>query len=49
VDVRKSYDTVKGQLTGISMKILNRSLVAGGGYVGLPTAAPAADNTQQGN
>jgi hypothetical protein len=46
VDVRKSYDTVKGQLTGISMEIANRSLSAGGGYVSLDGPAPAADKRQ---
>lgn len=46
VDVRKSYDTVKGQLTSISMEIANRSVIAGGGYVGLDNttvAAPSAN------
>jgi hypothetical protein len=49
VDVRKEYDTVKNQLTSMSMEIQNRSLSAGGGYVDLPNAAVATDNTQQGN
>lgn len=46
VDVRKSYDTVKGQLTSISMEIANRSVIAGGGYVGLDntTNAPPSDS-----
>jgi Transglutaminase-like superfamily len=46
VDVRKSYDTVKGQLTSISMEIANRSTIAGGGYVGLDntTVAAPSDN-----
>jgi len=41
VDVRKSYDTTNGQLTGISMSILNRSLSAGGGYVDTSSPAPS--------
>jgi hypothetical protein len=47
VDVRKSYDTVKGQLTGISMEIANRSMSAGGGYVGLDSPAPTAKAATQ--
>lgn len=50
VDIRKQYDTPTGRLTSMSMEILNRSLAAGGGYVGLDGPAPEADNnTHQGN
>lgn len=41
VDVRKSYDATNGQLTGISMSILNRSLSAGGGYVDTSSPVPS--------
>lgn len=43
VDIRKYYDAPSGRLGGLSFQIANRSLVAGGGYVGLDTPAPAAD------
>lgn len=50
VDVRKQYQSADGRLTSMSMEIANRSLTAGGGYVGLDSSAPAADpNTPQGN
>jgi hypothetical protein len=49
VDIRKGYTASDNRLSSLSFEIANRSLTAGGGYVGLPTAAPAADNTQQGN
>lgn len=50
VDVRKQYKSADGRLTSMSMEIANRSLTAGGGYVGLDSSAPAADpNTPQGN
>ncbi|MBT0960256.1 transglutaminase-like domain-containing protein [Denitromonas iodatirespirans] len=49
VMIRKRYDAASNDLVSMSMEIANRSLSAGGGYVGLPGAAAAADNTKQGN
>jgi hypothetical protein len=49
VDIRKGYTAPDNRLSSLSFEIANRSLTAGGGYVGLPDAAAAADNTQQGN
>ena len=50
VDIRKSYATAGNKLNSISMEIANRSLTAGGGYVGLDSPAPATTkNNQQGN
>ena len=46
VDVRKTYDTVKGELIDISMEIANGSLIAGGGYVGLDSGSTTADKRQ---
>lgn len=43
VDIRKSYTTSTGRLGSLSFEIINRSLVAGGGYVGLDSPALAAD------
>ncbi|MDA8259289.1 MAG: transglutaminase-like domain-containing protein [Betaproteobacteria bacterium] len=54
VDIRKGYTASDNRLSSLSFEIANRSLTAGGGYVGLPSAAPAAtqaatQNTKQGN
>lgn len=55
VDIRKGYTTSTGRLGSLSFEIANRSLTAGGGYVGLDTPAYATDqnaaykNTVQGN
>lgn len=50
VNIRKGYATAGDKLNSMSMEIANRSLTAGGGYVGLDSPAPAAaKNTQQGN
>lgn len=46
VDIRKGYTTASGRLSSLSFEIANRGLAAGGGYVGLPSAAPAADRRQ---
>lgn len=35
VDIRKGYTTSNNRLTSMSMEILNKSLSAGGGYIGL--------------
>jgi hypothetical protein len=43
VDIRKSYTSSNNSLSSISFEIANRSLVAGGGYVGLNTPALIAD------
>ena len=45
VDVRKGYTNPGDRLTSISMEIANRSVIAGGGYVGLDSPAPTADKT----
>jgi hypothetical protein len=45
VDIRKSYDTASNKLTSMSMEIANKSLVAGGGYVGLDVTS-ATDKQQ---
>lgn len=42
VDIRKGYITSTGHLSRQSFEIANRSLTAGGGYVGLDSPAPAA-------
>jgi transglutaminase-like putative cysteine protease len=44
VDIRKRYTTSTGRLGSLSFEILNRSLIAGGGYVGLGSPAPADDH-----
>jgi len=49
VNIRKGYATSGNRLSSLSFEIANRSLTAGGGYVGLPSTAPAADNTQPEN
>jgi Transglutaminase-like superfamily len=59
VDIRKSYTAPNNRLSSLSFEIANRSLSAGGGYVGLDSvAAPSANkrqalaptqNTSQGN
>ena len=60
VDIRKGYTSTNNRLTSLSFEIANRSLTAGGGYVGLNSPALAADkreadqaaadkNTKQGN
>lgn len=54
VDIRKGYTATNNRLSSLSFEIANRSLTAGGGYVGLPSAVPAAtqaaaQNTKQGN
>jgi hypothetical protein len=53
VDIRKVYDTASNRLTSISMEIANRSLTAGGGYVGPDADAAVEDTathpTEQGN
>lgn len=49
VDIRKGYTSSNNRLSSLSFEIANRSLTAGGGYVGLPGAAAAADNARQGN
>lgn len=50
VDIRKGYVTAGSKLVSMSMEIANQSFVAGGGYVGLDSPAPAADfNAKQGN
>lgn len=46
VDIRKGYIASNNRLSSLSFEIANRSLSAGGGYVGLPSAAPAADKRQ---
>jgi hypothetical protein len=46
VDIRKGYATSNNRLTSMSMEILNKSLSAGGGYIGLErleSATPAAN------
>ncbi|MBY6243618.1 transglutaminase family protein [Methylosinus sp. Sm6] len=43
VDIRKAYDSPTDRLTELTFEIANRSLTAGGGYVGLDSAALAAD------
>jgi hypothetical protein len=43
VDIRKSYTATNNRLTSLSFEITNRSLIAGGGYVGLDSAATTAD------
>lgn len=43
VDIRKSYTTASGRLGSLSFEIANRSLTAGGGYVGLDSPALASD------
>ena len=43
VDIRKSYTTASGRLGSLSFEIANRSLTAGGGYVGLDNPALASD------
>lgn len=50
VDIRKQYDTTTGRLTSMGMEILNRSLTAGGGYVGLDSPTLEAEkNAIMGN
>lgn len=44
VDIRKGYETAGNKLVSMSMEIANKSFVASGGYVGLDSPAPAADN-----
>ncbi|MDP2880069.1 MAG: transglutaminase-like domain-containing protein [Azonexus sp.] len=46
VDIRKGYTASNNRLSSLSFEIANRSLTAGGGYVGLDSAAPAADRRQ---
>lgn len=46
VDIRKGYTASNNRLSSLSFEIANRSLTAGGGYVGLDSAAPAADKRQ---
>lgn len=45
VDIRKQYQTSNGRLTAMSMEIANRSVTAGGGYVGLEGPADGATTT----
>ncbi len=45
VSISKGYQTAGDKLTSMGMSISNRSLVAGGGYVGLDSPAPTADKT----
>ena len=44
VNISKGYITAGDKLTSMGMSIANKSFVAGGGYVGLDSPAPAADN-----
>ncbi len=48
VDIRKSYTTSTGRLNSLSFEIANRSLTAGGGYVGLDSPAPAVAAAKSG-
>ena len=45
VDIRKGYTNPGDRLSSMSMEIANRSVIAGGGYVGLDSPAPTADKT----
>jgi hypothetical protein len=40
VDIRRGYIASSNRLSSLSFEISNRSLTAGGGYVGLPGASP---------
>lgn len=46
VDIRKGYTVPDNRLSSLSFEIANRSLTAGGGYVGLDSVAPTADAKQ---
>jgi hypothetical protein len=46
VDIRKAYTTPNNRLSSLSFEIANKSLVAGGGYVGLERLAPTTDKRQ---
>lgn len=46
VDIRKGYTASDNRLSSLSFEIANRSLTAGGGYVGLDSAAANADRRQ---
>lgn len=43
VDIRKGYTASNNRLSSLSFEIANRSLTAGGGYVGIPSVASAVD------